>query len=190
MQCHHLHVTRGLLGEHELYAVHVAAPRSRRQTAAWRHDLAVLEGWCHGPTPPIVVGDLNATLDHSALRRALGRCRSAAGGTGRALVGTYPAGLPRWSGIQIDHVLVPEGSTTTGFAVLDVAGSDHRAVLVRLRLAARSAALARAPSGASGQSSAPHPQAGNATKADRSGSTRCLWNRARSALGTRGMPPL
>jgi hypothetical protein len=188
MQCRHLHVTRGVLGDQELYAVHVTAPRSRRRTAAWRDDLAVLRSWCHGRTPPIVVGDLNATLDHSALRRALGGCRSAAAGTGRGLVGTYPAALPRWAGIQIDHVLVPEGTTTTRFAVLDVAGTDHRAVLVRL--AARSAALARAPSGASGQSSAPHPHAGNATKADRSGSTRCLWNRVRSALGTRGMPPL
>ena len=190
MQCRHLHVTRGLLGEHELYAAHVTAPRSRRQRAAWRDDLAVLGGWCHGRPPPIVVGDLNATLDHSALRRALGGCRSAGAGAGCGLVGTYPASLPRWSGIQIDHVLVPVGTTTTRFAVLDVDGTDHRAVLVRLRLAARSAALACASSGASGQSSAPHPQAGNATKADRSGSTQCLWNRVRNALGTRGMPPL
>jgi endonuclease/exonuclease/phosphatase (EEP) superfamily protein YafD len=190
MQCRHLHVAGGALGEHELFAVRVTAPRSRRQRAAWRADLAVLGGWCHGRMPPIVVGDLNATLDHSALRRALGGCRSAAAGAGHGLVGTYPAALPRWSGIQIDHVLVPAGTTTTRFAVHDVAGTDHRAVLVRLRLTTRSADLARTASGASGQSSAPHPQAGNATKADRSGSTRCLWNRLRTALATRDIPPL
>jgi hypothetical protein len=31
-------------------------------------------------------------------------------------------------------VLVPSGAATTRFDVLDVAGSDHRAVLARVRL--------------------------------------------------------
>jgi endonuclease/exonuclease/phosphatase (EEP) superfamily protein YafD len=80
-----------------------------------------------------VVGDLNATLDNGPLRAALGRCVSAAQGRD-ALVGTYPSRLPRWLGIQIDHVLVPQGTTTFGFRAYDLPGTDHRAVIARLRL--------------------------------------------------------
>jgi hypothetical protein len=42
--------------------------------------------------------------------------------------------VPRWLGIQIDHVLVPAEAVTTRFDVLDLAGTDHRAVLARVRL--------------------------------------------------------
>ena len=65
--------------------------------------------------------------------RSVGASRRRAGGD--ALVGTYPSGLPRWFGIQIDHVLVPAGTTTLDFGVHDVSGSDHRAVVARLRAA-------------------------------------------------------
>ena len=41
---------------------------------------------------------------------------------------------PRALGIQIDHVFVPSGTTTSRFEVMDVAGSDHRAVLAQVRL--------------------------------------------------------
>jgi endonuclease/exonuclease/phosphatase (EEP) superfamily protein YafD len=44
--------------------------------------------------------------------------------------------VPRWLGIQIDHVLVPADAVTTRFDVLDLAGTDHRAVLARVRLPA------------------------------------------------------
>jgi endonuclease/exonuclease/phosphatase (EEP) superfamily protein YafD len=67
-------------------------------------------------------------------RAVLRHCRSAADGTGQGLVGTFPAGVPSWCGIQIDHVLVPAGARTTRFAVLPVAGSDHRAVLAGISL--------------------------------------------------------
>lgn len=70
------------------------------------------------------------------MRDALGDCRSAAEGTGAGMVGTFPASLPRWWGVQIDHVLVPADAVTTRFAILDVEGSDHRAVLTSIRLAA------------------------------------------------------
>jgi endonuclease/exonuclease/phosphatase (EEP) superfamily protein YafD len=134
MRLRHLEATGGILGRRTLYAVHPTAPMSRHKTAWWREELALVSRWCAGPVAPLVAGDFNATLDHPALRAALGRCRSAAAGTGRGLVGTYPAGLPRWLGIQIDHVLVPEDAVTTRFAVLDLGGTDHRAVLARVRL--------------------------------------------------------
>jgi endonuclease/exonuclease/phosphatase (EEP) superfamily protein YafD len=130
----HLEATGGILGARTLYAVHPTAPVARSSTAWWHDELALIGSWCAGPVEPLVAGDFNATFDHPALRAALGRCRSAADGTGRGLVGTFPAGVPRWLGIQIDHVLVPAGAVTTRFDVLDLAGTDHRAVLARVRL--------------------------------------------------------
>lgn len=130
MRLRHLDATGGILGPRTLHAVHTTAPLRPGWVPDWRRDLRILGEWCRAEIAPIVAGDLNATLDHSALRAALGGCRSAAAGTGRGLVGTYPAQLPRWAGIQIDHVLVPEGTSTTRFDVVDVPGTDHRGVLV------------------------------------------------------------
>ena len=129
----HLRVAGGALGARELVAVHTAAPRTRRLVGRWRRDLGMVGGWTAARPAPIVVGDLNATLDNAPLRAALGGCVSAATGAG-ALVGTFPSSLPRWFGIQIDHVLVPAGTATVRFAVCDVAGTDHRGVLARVRL--------------------------------------------------------
>jgi endonuclease/exonuclease/phosphatase (EEP) superfamily protein YafD len=134
MRMPHLEATGGALGERRLFAVHTTAPTGRGRTAWWQAEIELIGRWCGGPVAPIVVGDLNATLDHAPLRAARGGCRSAAAGTGRGLVGTFPAALPRWLGIQIDHVLVPAGARTTRFAVFDVAGTDHRAVLAGVRL--------------------------------------------------------
>ena len=134
MRYRHLRATGGVLGRRSLFAVHATAPRDRERTAAWREDLAVVSRWCRARVAPIVAGDLNATLDHSALRATRHGCRSAATGTGRGLAATYPSSLPRALGIQIDHVFVPSGTTTSRFEVMDVAGSDHRAVLAQVRL--------------------------------------------------------
>jgi endonuclease/exonuclease/phosphatase (EEP) superfamily protein YafD len=134
MRVPHLEATGGVLGARTLHAVHPTAPMSRRSAARWHEELALVGRWCSGPVAPLVAGDFNATFDHPTLRAALGGCRSAADGTGRGLTGTYPAGAPRWFGIQIDHVLVPADAVTTRFEVIDVAGSDHRAVLAGVRL--------------------------------------------------------
>ncbi len=129
----HLRVSGGVLGDRHLLAVHVTAPRNRRLAARWRRDLAQVGRWTQAEPAPVVAGDLNATLDNGPLRAALGRCVPASVGFG-GLVGTFPSSLPRWCGIQIDHVLVPAGTETVHFAVHDVAGTDHRGVLTRLRL--------------------------------------------------------
>ncbi len=128
-----LRVEGGILGGRTLLAVHVTAPRTRRLTASWRRDLDRLAAWTRTDPAPIVVGDLNATLDHGPLRHALGGCTSAAVGVA-GLVGTFPASLPRWFGIRIDHVLVPAGSRSLSVTVHDVAGTDHRAVVARVAL--------------------------------------------------------
>lgn len=134
MRIRHLEATGGLLGARTLYAAHTAAPVGRAQTARWRHDLGVLHRWCAAPVAPLVVGDLNATLDHPSLRAALGGCRAAAGGGPRGLTGTFPTRLPHWLGMQIDHVLIPADALTSAFSIIDLPGSDHRAVLATVAL--------------------------------------------------------
>jgi endonuclease/exonuclease/phosphatase (EEP) superfamily protein YafD len=125
MRLPHVRVTGGLLGDRELYAVHATAPARLGVVHDWRRDLRTAAGWT--AMGAIVAGDVNATVDHRLLR-AVGRSAGPAG------TGTWPARLPRWAGIRIDHVLLPEGVESSAASVHDVAGSDHRAVLARLRL--------------------------------------------------------
>jgi endonuclease/exonuclease/phosphatase (EEP) superfamily protein YafD len=133
MGARHLEATGGLLGDRTFYAVHAAAPVDPARVARWLSDLRHVARWTRHPVAPIVAGDFNATLDHSRMRAALGRCRSAVLGTGKGLVGTFHSRLPAWAGIQIDHVLVPRDAVTTRFEVLEISGTDHRAVLVGIR---------------------------------------------------------
>lgn len=130
MRLRHLEATGGLLGGRTVHAVHTSAPVHRRWTADWNRELELIGRWTRAVPAPVVVGDLNATLDHRPLRAALGGCRSA-GGSWSA---TYPASLPRWAGIGIDHVLVPREARTRRHAVLDLPGTDHRAVLTTVVL--------------------------------------------------------
>ncbi|MCD2185623.1 endonuclease/exonuclease/phosphatase family protein [Actinomycetospora soli] len=118
-----------------IVAVHVAAPVPPGQVGLWRDDLARLVAPACGSrpaSPTIVAGDLNATADHSVLRAATAGCTDALPSVGSGTVATYPTDLPRWFGLQIDHVLVGGGLGVADAEVLDVPGSDHRAVLARL----------------------------------------------------------
>jgi endonuclease/exonuclease/phosphatase (EEP) superfamily protein YafD len=134
MRHRYLRATGGALGRRSFFAVHPEAPMGPMRTARWESDIAHIARWCAESPGPIVAGDFNATADNTAFRAALRHCRSAADGTGKGLVGTFPAGVPTWCGIQIDHVLVPEEARTTSFEVLPIAGSDHRAVLAGISL--------------------------------------------------------
>ena len=101
----------------------------------WRVDLARLAQWCAGPTPAIVAGDLNATLDHSALRAGANGCGDAGEQRGGGLVSTWgPSPRTRVLGPQIDHVLMTTGIAAESFEVRSIPGSDHRAIVSRLRL--------------------------------------------------------
>ncbi|MCX6466070.1 MAG: endonuclease/exonuclease/phosphatase family protein [Pseudonocardiales bacterium] len=124
MRLPHAEVSGGPLGDRTLYAVHTTAPVQLGNVGRWRRDLRAAAGWA--AAGGIVAGDVNATADHRLLR-AVGR---SAGPAGR---GTWPTRLPRWAGIRIDHVLLPDGVAATAASVHDVPGSDHRAVEVRLR---------------------------------------------------------
>ena len=128
----YVEATGGALGTLKFVAYHSVAP-TRGATDEWRADLDVLQRWCAGPTPAVVAGDFNATLDHSVLRSSTGGCEDAAARTGEGLVGTWPNWAPRWLGPQIDHVFSTNGTDAESFRVIDVPGTDHRAILSTLR---------------------------------------------------------
>ena len=127
-------VTGGRLGALRFAAVHTQAPVSPA-IPRWRSDLAGLRQWCAGPGPAVVAGDLNATLDHSALRTGMAGCDDAAAQRGAGLEPTWgPTERTRAFGPQIDHVLFTAPIGAEAFSVHALPGSDHRAILTRLRV--------------------------------------------------------
>lgn len=129
----YIEATGGGLGGLRFVAYHSVAP-TREDFAEWRSDLDLLRQWCGGPTPAVLAGDFNATLDHSVLRDGTAGCADAAAQTGRGLTGTWPTWAPRWLGPQIDHVLSTDGIAAESFSVHDVPGTDHRAIVTTLRV--------------------------------------------------------
>lgn len=130
----HLRATGGVLGRRSFITAHTDAPDALSRMRTWRSDLGYLARWAREPVTPIIVGDLNSTVDHALLQELAGPCRSAADGSGHGLTATFPSHLPRWAGIHIDHIFVPAAAAVTHYEIVDVPGSDHRAVLAKVRL--------------------------------------------------------
>jgi hypothetical protein len=130
-----MRLSGGTLGAVDVVAVHTVAP-TRRGVPEWATELGLLRTWLiESRSPHIVVGDVNATLDHAPLRAAIdGAPLDVAADRGQGLVSTWPTAWPRWFGAQIDHVFTSGGIHPAAARVLDLPGSDHRALLVRLVL--------------------------------------------------------
>lgn len=121
-----------LPGRLRVVATHPQAPKPGN-TESWRRDVATLERWCaDADRPTVVAGDLNATLDHAELRAATEGCTDAAAEVGDGLHGTWPAQLPWFLGAQIDHVMLAGGPEALEVDFVEVADTDHRAVLARV----------------------------------------------------------
>jgi endonuclease/exonuclease/phosphatase (EEP) superfamily protein YafD len=127
-----MQVTGGALGAVRVVAVH-AAPPVPELTHDWIAELRMLQQWCApGRGANVVIGDVNATLDHTGLRSSVTGCTDAAADRGQGLVATWPSSWPRWFGVQIDHVFTAGGLRPGSLQVLDMPGSDHRALLTRV----------------------------------------------------------
>lgn len=115
----------------ELVAVHPLSPDSGAdQWEAEIKDLSRAAGE-HGLR--ILAGDFNATLDHAALQTVLTRgYQDAADQRGDGLQPTWPA--DRVPLVTLDHVLVDKRAAVQDYRVLDVPGTDHRAVYAEVRL--------------------------------------------------------
>ena len=116
----------------ELQVAHPSPPINAPDHAAWER---ILREQPAAAPARVVLGDLNATLDHRELRRVLGRgWRDAADEVGAGWRPTWPVRGSRALPLTIDHVLVGPGIRVEDVSVHEVRGSDHRAVVARLRL--------------------------------------------------------
>jgi endonuclease/exonuclease/phosphatase (EEP) superfamily protein YafD len=119
-----------------LVAVHVAQPLVG--PGNWRADWSVLNQVVPALTgrPVLLVGDFNSTLDHRPVRTLL------ADGFSDAARSSDAGWQPTWPStglglIAIDHVLSRAGSQggyrAISTSTVHVAGSDHRALVARLK---------------------------------------------------------
>lgn len=103
----------------------------------WREELAALRDAAAGDrgTPTVLAGDFNASQDHAAFRRILDTgLRDAARLAGQDRTPSWPARTLPVFGTQIDHVLVSGDFAARDARFLDLAGTDHRALVVDLTL--------------------------------------------------------
>ncbi|MFE6282728.1 endonuclease/exonuclease/phosphatase family protein [Streptomyces sp. NPDC057877] len=118
------------------------------QLDLWRRDLGALRDFAadHRDSATIIAGDFNASQDHAAFRRILDTgLYDAARLRGDDRTPTWPARTAPAFGVQIDHVLVSEEFSVREVRFLDLAESDHRALLVDVTLHERERAVRTAP---------------------------------------------
>ena len=111
-------------------------PPQRNEVDLWSETLESLPATGRG-IPWLLIGDFNATLDHSQLREILDRgYRDAGEVAGEGLEPTWPA--EKWAGrlpgVTIDHVLADERIDVVDYSVEELPGTDHRPVLAELAL--------------------------------------------------------
>lgn len=103
----------------------------------WDEGLGVIGSLAGYDHTYLVMGDFNSTWDHARFRELLGTDFVDAGAeAGEGFHMTYPSGrLP--SLIEIDHIVYARGSgiTVSELEAVEVAGSDHRALLGVLEVA-------------------------------------------------------
>ncbi|MDN4172723.1 endonuclease/exonuclease/phosphatase family protein [Nocardioides sp. SOB77] len=119
-----------------LLAVHPSAPLD---AGDWRRDHDTLRRAAVRGGADLVVGDLNATLDHAPLRRLVDAgYRDAVELANAGFQPTWPENglfgplsfLPAL--VQIDHVLVGEDLAARSARAVALGGTDHRAVVAEL----------------------------------------------------------
>jgi endonuclease/exonuclease/phosphatase (EEP) superfamily protein YafD len=118
-------------------AVHPFPPVSPASERAWHEVLRALPEARDGGRRHVLLGDFNATLDHSELRAVIGRGYvDAADATGQGLRPTWPVGRRGYPPLTLDHVLVERSIGVRALSIHPIAGSDHRAVVAELVLPA------------------------------------------------------
>ncbi|MES5819325.1 endonuclease/exonuclease/phosphatase family protein [Streptomyces sp. RG80] len=107
------------------------------QVDVWRRELGALRDFAaaQGSGPTVLAGDFNASQDHAAFRRILDTgLRDAARLAGADRAPSWPARTSPTLGAQIDHVLLSPDFSASTARFLDLADTDHRALLVEITL--------------------------------------------------------
>lgn len=112
---------------------------SRFTAAAYRADYRRLQEHLDGldhAVPALVLGDFNASRDHSAFRRLLGdRWRDAPEVAGAGFVRTWSPRYRIPALMQLDHILVSADFGVRDVDTLRLPESDHRGLVAALVLA-------------------------------------------------------
>ena len=117
-----------------LVAAHPANPKHGLNR--WLDDATSLTRLAleHTGGPLLVVGDLNATAEHLTLRELTAKAGLTDAGAGEGWHPTYPADAWYPPLIQIDHVLVSNDFSATGYRTFRIDGTDHLGLDVTLAL--------------------------------------------------------
>jgi len=116
-------------------AVHLAPPVIGEKGVYRRDYEQLLRDVRALPTasPTVVLGDFNATLDNSVLRKAKGDRFSDAGEqAGSGLLRTWGTDPGSVKLLYLDHVLVDPRLGVRSTSVVDLPGSDHAGLIARL----------------------------------------------------------
>lgn len=128
----------------EVTNVHVLPPVDVR-IAQWRSDLAAVRKVGQQPGHRLLIGDFNATLDHSEFRDILSSGQAdgkhpglvdVAAVAGSRLTPTWPMEGLLLPGIAIDHMVVSADVNSSGYTVHQVPGTDHAAIMATLSIPA------------------------------------------------------
>lgn len=105
-----------------------------QNAVVWKQELDRLPPPVFKIRPRLLVGDFNGTLDHPGVRKLIDLgYADAAQQRGAGLTPTWPSGL--WPPpVTIDHVFVDNRAAIDDYRVVDLPGSDHRAVLAWITL--------------------------------------------------------
>ena len=118
----------------ELTAVHVQPPLYDEDVPPWRTELAGLPPSTPNDRVRILAGDFNATFDHGPFRELVERGYADAGEeTGQGLDPTWSS-LPTGPPLTIDHIVVDNRCAISSYAVHDIPGSDHNAIIAEVVL--------------------------------------------------------
>jgi endonuclease/exonuclease/phosphatase family metal-dependent hydrolase len=125
----------------EVTNVHALPPVDVRVTQ-WRSDLEVLGTPTALPGTRLLIGDFNATYDHSEFRQVLDggpagmKMADVGAAQGSRLVPTWPMEGHLLPGIAIDHMLTSPQVHSSAYSVHRVAGTDHAAIVATLAVPA------------------------------------------------------
>ncbi|MEU5834845.1 endonuclease/exonuclease/phosphatase family protein [Streptomyces diacarni] len=123
-------------GERVALQVAHPMPPTPGDTATWRSELDALRAYAADRRlPTLIAGDFNSSQDHASFRAVLDTgMHDAARLLGNSRTPTWPTRTTPVLGAQIDHVLLSEEMVPVDGKFLDLRGTDHRALLVNVKL--------------------------------------------------------
>jgi endonuclease/exonuclease/phosphatase (EEP) superfamily protein YafD len=125
------------VGDHSIIvgAIHLANPVAMHDVKYRRHQVRALLENIQGDHPMVLVGDYNSSPAWPAYRMIREHLRDGVKdwairtSNRTARTWSYTAGMPKL--LRIDHIMV-RGVELTGVQVINIAGSDHRALVADL----------------------------------------------------------